>query len=868
MQISTRARSVPVFRPVRRGAAILAVATLALLGVPALAQAAPPAAPAAASSAGTPAPDGDRGLTPLCGTPAEGHASCYAMRADDGPASLRLSAAEVPEGLGPQDIQSAYNLPADGGAGQTVAIVDAYDNPNAEADLAVYRSQYGLPPCTTANGCFRKVDQRGGTDYPRSNDSWAGEIALDLDMVSAAAPAAHILLVETDNDDLRNLAAGVDRAVEMGARYVSNSYGRSGDFPTDLATYGASYDHPGVAVVAASGDNRYGVSFPATLPTVTAVGGTDLVRDPSTARGWRETVWTRDPYGPGSGCALNQTKPSFQQDTGCAGRSVADVSAVADNVAVYLTFGSGGKGWQRYGGTSAATPVIASVYALAGPPRPGTYPNAYPYATGGAGLNDVTGGSNGTCPAAYLCAAGPGYDGPTGLGTPAGLAAFRSGPHGTLSGTVRDARTGRPVARATVGSGLDLATTDANGTYTLDLPAGTVDGLTVRAFGYTTSRPVSLDIADGQALTRDFRLTAIPRERVHGTVRDGSGHGWPLHARIAVAGSPEAPVWTDPATGRYELSLPKGADYTLDVSAELPGYEPRAERISVHDRSVTADAALTADPDAATAVGYRQALGDRTETFDSSTAAPAGWSVVNASGTSNGWQFDDPIQRGNATGGSGAFAVVESDNGPFGPHQDSELISPAYDLSAAQSAELTFKTAYLYNPNQQHMTVDASTDGGATWQNVWAGPRTSDSEQKLTARASLRRFAGLAEVRLRFHFTADWGYYWAIDDVNVQTRALAPVPGGLAVGTVRDSRTGAGLVGATVTDRADPAVTAVTAATPDDPGLGDGFYTLFVPDPGRHTLSVTAPGHRDTTRPTTVHRDRVARVDVALRPRG
>lgn len=204
------------------------------------------------------------------------------------------------------------------------------------------------------------------------------EIALDLDMVSAAAPEADILLVETDNDDLRNLAAGVDEAVILGAKYVSNSYGRTGDYPTDLATYGSSYDHPGVAVVAASGDNKYGVSFPATLPSVTAVGGTTLTADPAGARGWSETVWARDSYGPGSGCASNQTKPDFQQDTGCTGRSVADVSAVADNVAVYLTYGSQGKGWQRFGGTSVATPLIASIYALAGPPRPGTSPTPIP----------------------------------------------------------------------------------------------------------------------------------------------------------------------------------------------------------------------------------------------------------------------------------------------------------------------------------------------------------------------------------------------------------------------------------------------------------------------------------------------------------
>ncbi|MEU9977783.1 carboxypeptidase regulatory-like domain-containing protein [Streptomyces sp. NPDC051014] len=859
----------------RRGAVALGITVAVLLGSQSSAQAqtAESPHPVAASSSSSPtklrttdtgATSPDTSLSPMCGNPAPGHAACYALRAADPAPTARVGAAEQPAGLSPQDIQSAYNLPTDGGAGQTVAIVDAYDNPNAEADLAVYRAQYGLPPCTTENGCFSKVDQRGGTDYPTSNEGWAGEIALDLDMVSAAAPQAHILLVETDNDGLDRLAAGVDRAVALGARYVSNSYGRPGDSDTDEPLYGASYDHPGVAVVAASGDYRYGVSFPSTLPTVTAVGGTNLVADPATARGWSETVWQRDSYGPGSGCATEQVKPAFQKDTGCGGRSVADVSAVADNVAVYSTFGSKGVGWQRYGGTSVATPVIAGVYALAGPPRPGTQPNAYPYATGGVGLNDVTAGSNGTCDVAYLCAAGPGYDGPTGLGTPSGLAAFRSGPSGTLAGVVTDSKTGKPVAGATVGAGLDVTTTLADGSYTLNLPAGRVDGLTVTRFGYRTTTSPALDITDNQTLDRRYSLRPIPRVKVRGTVRDDSGHGWPLYARVAVEGSPETPVWTDPITGAYTVALPEGADYKLDVTAALPGYEPVTRAVTVGHRNTTADLALSVDPDLATAIGYTPQRADHAEAFSSTAAPSAGWSVANASGTTNGWQFDDPIGRGNATGGSGSFAVVESDQGPFGPHQNSELVTPAYDLSKAQSAELSFKTAYLVNLTQQHMTVDASTDGGATWAGVWAGPKVSGSADHLTVHVPLRQFAGKRSVRLRFHFVADWGYYWAIDDVDVQTRLMTAVPGGLVAGTVREAGSGTGLVGATVADTSVHDSGAVTVATPEDPAVGDGLYTLFVARTGKHTLSAAASGHVTRTRTAVVHGDKVSRQDFRL----
>ncbi|MFE3263666.1 carboxypeptidase regulatory-like domain-containing protein [Streptomyces sp. NPDC059215] len=743
--------------------------------------------------------------------------------------------------------------------------MDAYDNPNVEADLAVYRSQYGLPPCTTANGCFAKVDQRGGTDYPQSSDAWAGEIALDVQMVSATAPQAHILLVETNGDGISDLAAGVDEAVALGAKYVSNSYGRSGDFETDLDEWGSSYDHPGVAIVAASGDNQYGVAFPSTLSTVTSVGGTNLVPDPASPRQWSETVWERDGYGPGSGCATHQPKPAFQHDTGCTGRSVADVSAVADNVAVYSTFGATGNGWQRYGGTSVATPVIAAVYALAGTPKPGTYPNSYPYAAAKQDLNDITSGSNGTCDPTYLCTATTGYDGPTGVGTPAGLAAFRSGPSGTLSGTVTNASTHKPIAGARVGDGSNTAITRSDGTYTMNLPAGTAHNLTASAFGYTTNTPLSLDIRADQTLTHNFKLQPIPREHVRGIVRDASGHGWPLYAQLTVTGSPEQPAWTDPVTGTYDILLPRGAAYTLQVSASLPGYEPLTRQVTVRNTAVTANVALTADPDAATAVGYRLAATDHTETFDSTTTAPAGWSVKNAEGTDNGWEFDDPIQRGNATGGTGAFAVIESDGGPFGPHQDSILSTPAYDLSKAQSAQLSFKTAYLTNLGQQQMTVDASTDGGTTWTNVWGGPKVGGGTQRTDVHVSLRRYAGQRSVQLRFHFVANWGYYWAVDDVTVQARSLKPVPGGLVTGTVRTSGHSIGVVGATVADATDPAATTITVATPNDPALSDGLYTLFLPGPGLHTLRVTDPGYHALTRQTMIHSDRITRENLNLR---
>jgi subtilase family serine protease len=351
--------------------------------------------------------------------------ACKALQVTSGTprsahAESDLTAAAAPSGYGPASLQSAYNLPsATGGSGQTVAIVDAYDDPNAESDLATYRSQYGLSACTTANGCFTKVDQNGGTKYPRGNSGWAEEISLDLDMVSAACPNCKILLVEASSSSMTNLGTAVNTAVRLGAKFVSNSYG--GSESSSDATYDSTYfNHPGVAITVSSGDNGYGVEYPAASKYVTAVGGTSL-KTSSTTRGWTDTVWS----GAGSGCSSYDAKPSWQKDTGCANRTVADVSAVADpntGVAVYDTYGQG-SGWMVFGGTSASSPLIAATYALAGAPSAGSYPSSFPYAHTSA-LYDVTSGSNGSCGGSYLCTGTTGYDGPSGLGVPNGTAAF------------------------------------------------------------------------------------------------------------------------------------------------------------------------------------------------------------------------------------------------------------------------------------------------------------------------------------------------------------------------------------------------------------------------------------------------------------
>jgi hypothetical protein len=378
----------------------------------------------ATTAAADPAATGPDTAVDACTDPRPGYARCLAKvrrgaRHKSTATDTPDGSTGLPAGFGPADLQSAYNLGsavrAGGGKDRTVAVVDANDDPTAEADLAVYRSTYGLPACTTANGCFRKVNQTGGSRAPRANAGWAQEISLDLDMVSATCPDCHILLVEANSASFVDLAAAVNTAAKLGASAISNSYGG-----TDQPALSA-YDHPGIAITASTGDAGYGVESPASFPGVIAVGGTSLTKVGS---GYTEKAWS----GAGSGCSTSNTKPSYQTSaTSCPGKANADVSAVADpntGVAVYDSYAySGTKGWMVFGGTSASSPIVASVYAMGTAVGSVAYPAAKTWGNP-AGLNDVTTGTNGTCATPVWCTSGTGWDGPTGLGTPKGTSAF------------------------------------------------------------------------------------------------------------------------------------------------------------------------------------------------------------------------------------------------------------------------------------------------------------------------------------------------------------------------------------------------------------------------------------------------------------
>jgi hypothetical protein len=444
-----------------------------------------------------------------CPPPKPGSATCFALgrvpvpSEDAGQAGVRpyvvndgASKSGPAGGLTPAQLASAYGYdPTAGGSGQTVAIVDAFDDPEIENDLAKFDAEYGLAACTTANKCFKKVGQTGETtSLPAPDETgWSVEISLDVETVHSVCPECHILLVEANNTEYTNLAAAVDEAVALGATEVSNSYGGP---EARFATAEEEYNHRGVVIAAATGDDGYDdwtylnegyeppgkPNMPASLASVVAVGGTTLHLTESGTRA-SERVWNGN--GPvdekyfegflegatGGGCSTISTAQPWQQDvsgfaaTGCGDkRLTADVSAVADPLTgfdIYDSYACGkaceefkrGKDWVTVGGTSLSTPLITSMYALAGGSDGVSYPSltVYGHLGSSSSLYDVTEGGSGFCDAAPVsecghpdaygalvrgyaldvdceyttaCDAAPGYDGPSGVGTPNGLSLF------------------------------------------------------------------------------------------------------------------------------------------------------------------------------------------------------------------------------------------------------------------------------------------------------------------------------------------------------------------------------------------------------------------------------------------------------------
>jgi hypothetical protein len=351
-----------------------------------------------------------------------------------GPIAVTASGSNS-DALSPPDLHAAYALPKTGPKGQTIAIVTAYDDPTAASDLAKFSSQFGIAACTTSNGCFRKVNQRGATTPLPGPDptggNWITEAALSTQVARGICQNCSILLVEADTASKPDLSAGVNLAANMGAQVVVTSFSPP-EAAGDTFSFGADYGHRGTVVVAATGDAGYtgsGINFPAELPNVVAVGGTQLTLN-AAGKYVSETAWSQS----GSGCSLFAPAPAWQAAlrpaTGCGFmRSIADISAVASPGAlVYVTGidGLSGGAWYEVAGTSFSAPIIGGAFALAGGGSDSAAQRLYQRARSDPGaLRDITTGTNNAfCADQPYCAARRGYDGPTGLGTPYGLAAF------------------------------------------------------------------------------------------------------------------------------------------------------------------------------------------------------------------------------------------------------------------------------------------------------------------------------------------------------------------------------------------------------------------------------------------------------------
>jgi subtilase family serine protease len=554
------------------------------------------AAPAAAStSASSP-------FAYACGTSfTPGKATCLLIKNTAAHPTPRAAQAVRPaaipggSGYGPSDLQSAYGLTAASaadGAGTTVAVVDAFDDPTAASDLAAYRSAAGLP--TLTSGQFTQYNQAGQTsplpaEAPvQASGDWTEEESLDVDMVSAICPLCKIDLVEAADDTLGNLlAADLTAATTLGVKYISDSWGTP-ENPAETAVDSAVFSVPGVVYVAGAGESGYagGVVYPAASPHVVAVGGTTLTTS-SNSRGWTESVW--DTLGSatgagatGSGCSAYEPQPSWQASVSiisaaCSNRVDNDVAADADphtGAAVYDTFDGNG-GWFEAGGTSESTPIIAAVFALAGNNGDGGNNAAESIYADTGDLNEVTASNNGTCPAAdsVLCTATGAantYNGPTGWGTPDGIKAFASkaGTGNTVTVVKVDSQTGKVGTSAF----LHISATDSAAGQTLTFTAtGLPAGLSIGSTGLISGTPTT-------AGTNQVTVTATDTTGASGsasftwTINPAEGNGSSPSA-LAASASPEStcssvtPSATPSATASATPSATASATTSATASA-------------------------------------------------------------------------------------------------------------------------------------------------------------------------------------------------------------------------------------------------------------------------------------------------------------
>lgn len=438
------------------------------------------------------------------------------------------------------------------------------------------------------------------------------------------------------------------------------------------------------------------------------------------------------------------------------------------------------------------------------------------------------------------------------------------GPHGDLQGTVTDA-SAAPITGATITvlpAGFST-TTDSNGHYHFSLPVATYD-ITASSYGYISQTDTGVVITDGGNITKDFSLQLAPHSVISGTVSDGSGHGWPLYARIDIAGYPFGPIFTNPFTGTYTADLIQDFPYVFHVSTVAPGYNPEVRSVTPPAGGATENFSLSVDFATCNAPGYFS-NGGLIEDFNSGTQ-PSGWSVIDNMGNGQVWTFVNPGLEKNLTGGDGLYAIVNSDFYGVNGEQDTELRTPPLDFTGKSTVQLSFDTDFEYFGViiAEVGDVDVSIDGGTNWTNVLRyqnqsvpGPHHENVDLSAIA-------GNHSNVIVRFHYyNAVFAFWWELDNVHFGVQC-DPGPGGLLAGNVIDANTGEGLNGAKVVSDDQRSDTVLTFATSQDPNTNDGLYLLFSSLIGSHSFTASKNTYGSQSISVNVVADQLVQQDFNL----